>query len=111
FARTTARHDWLPRCIRRGKGGGIRLRLPAFKGAMQIPCASLKIRFGIKKSLHLKTVDFTFMSPLVGGFFAHLHESALSVAAMFSWIEAALTPHDCFHENRITRMFGCAGAN
>ena len=78
---------------------------------MQIPCASLKIRFGIKKSLHLKTVDFTFMSPLVGGFFAHLHESALSVAAMFSWIEAALTPHDCFHEHRIKMMFGCDGTN
>src|SRR5436305_15216707 len=78
---------------------------------MQIPCASLKIRFGIKKSLHLKVVDFAFMRPLVGRFFAHLHESTLSVAAMFSWIEAALPPHDCFHQHRIKMMFGCDGAN
>src|SRR5205823_12689011 len=78
---------------------------------MQIPCARLKIRFRIKKSLHFEIVDFTFMRPLVGRFFAHLHESALSAAAMFAWIEAALTPHDCFHEARINVVFGCGSAH
>ena len=78
---------------------------------MQIPCASLKIRFRIKKLLHLEIVDLIFMRPFVGRFFAHLHESALSVAAMFSWIEAAFTPHDCFHQHRIKMMFGRDGPN
>src|SRR6267378_587693 len=78
---------------------------------MQIPCASLKIRFWIKKLLHLEIVGSICMRPFVSRFLAHLHESALSVAAMFSWIEAALTPDDCFHQHRIKMMFGCDGAN
>ena len=78
---------------------------------MQIPCASLKIRFRIKKALHLEIVDFICMRPFVRCFFAHLHESALSVTAIFSWIEAALTPDDCFHQHRVKMMFGRDGAN
>src|SRR4030095_6132000 len=77
---------------------------------MQIPCASLKVGFRIEKLIHLKIVDLVFMRPFVGRFFAHLHESALSVAAIFSWIEAALTPHDCLHQHGIEMMFGCNGA-
>src|SRR5215470_9358324 len=78
---------------------------------MQVPCASLKIGFRIKKLLHFEIVDFIFTCPLLGRFLAHLHESALSVAAVFSRIEAALAPHDCFYQHRIEMMFGRYGAN
>src|SRR5206468_1307405 len=47
----------------------------------------------------------------VGRSFAHLHEPALAMAAMFFRIEPALTPDDRFHQHGIQLMFGGNGAN
>src|SRR5215831_16292455 len=78
---------------------------------MQIPCAGLKVCFRIKKLVHVEIRDLVFAGPFVGSLFAHLHQSTFSAGAIFFWIEAALTPHDCFHQHRIKTMLDCNGAN
>ena len=72
---------------------------------MQIPGARLEICFWIEKSLHVKIVNLAFARPFVGRFFAHLHQPALSGAAVFLGIEPAFAPNDCLHQHRIEIMF------
>ncbi len=79
--------------------------VPVFHGAMQIPGARLQICLWFEKLIRIETGDLIFARPLVGRYFAHLHQAALSMAAMLFWIEPALTPDDGFHQHRIQMMF------
>src|SRR5437870_13467039 len=89
----------------------INLMFPVFDRTMQIPTARLQIRFRIEKLFHLKAGDLIFTRPFVSRFFTYLHKPAFAVAAMFSRIEAALAPNDCFHQHRVEMMFNRDDAN
>jgi len=71
----------------------------------QVPASRLV--FGVKKLVHLESGDLVFACPFAGRFFAHLHESPLSVGPMFSRVEAALAPNNRFYKHRVEMMFGC----
>ena len=78
---------------------------PVFHGTMQIPGAGLQICLWFEKLIRIVTGDLIFARPFVGGTFGHLHQPALSMAAVFLWIEPALTPDDGFHQHWIQMMF------
>ena len=81
------------------------LRFPVFEGAAQIPRPGFQICFRIEQLLNTEIVDLIFVRPFIGRFLAHLHEAALSGAAVFFGIKAAFAPNDCFHQHRIEMMF------
>ena len=60
--------------------------------ATQIPRACFEICFWIEELLDAKVGDLIFARPFVGRFFAHLHEPALSGAAIVSLGGAFLLP-------------------
>ena len=79
--------------------------VPVFHGAMQIPGARFQICFWFEELIWIETGDLIFTRPFVGGTFGYLHQPALSMAAVFLWIEPALSPDDGFHQHRIEVMF------
>jgi hypothetical protein len=75
-------------------------------GALQVPHACLQIGFRAEQFLDTEIVDFILPRPLIGGFLAHLHETALSGRSNFLRIETAFTPDYRFHEHGIEVVFG-----
>ena len=78
---------------------------------MQIPRACLQVYLRIEELVGMEIGDLIFASPFVGCSFSYLHEPALSVGAILSWIEPALAPNDGFHQHGIELMFGRDDAN
>jgi len=91
--------------LRQSERNCIGLMVPVFHGTTQIPGAGLQIGLCLEKLVQIETGYLVFARPFVGTSLAHLHQAALSMAAMLLWIEPALTPDDGFHQRRIQMMF------
>src|SRR6476469_6377861 len=78
--------------FRQSKRSWVGLMIPVFHGAMQIPGACLQICLWFEKLIRIETGDLIFARPLVGRYFAHLHQAALSMRATLFWLAQALPP-------------------